>query len=370
MWCFSGKATVLAIYACVACVRAAPEAELPISARTDEVKSDWTAVVYDAGNPILVGNDGGAGSGGFRTFELDGQDPIPEFKHDKLGRTKLVTTVYGIDGKDLVVTIAQTDSLFRVYDASTFEQVGEPLREALGDWSALCAWKSQISGEQYLYLFGKHQAVQFLLRGQKESLDVTEIQTFKTPVEASSCALSLSAESVFFSGDDSSTVYAFKTAESTVTPDIKALGEVDDDITGLAVYIGNGSDYLAVAQKDVVSIYDVSLELLGSLKLTGDEDIEVQGLTFYQGSTSNYSEGALVYAIESEAGTGFGVSSLGAAFDALSLEPNTSYDPRNTPCESDRIICAECNNNGFCLANNRGSRKESCSVCIYHRNSL
>ena len=370
MWLYlSRNAAVLAAYACCAAcvVRAAPEAaELAISARTDEVASDWTTVVYDVENPILVGNDGDAGSGGFRAFELDGGDPPPEFRHETPGRTKLVAAVYGVDGKDLdlVVTIAQTDSLFRLYDASTFEQVGEPLRETLGDWSALCAWKSQRSGLQYLYLFGKHQAVQFLFRGHRGSLDVTEIQTFKTPVEASSCAVSLSEESVFFSGDDDPAVYAFKAAESTATPDIKTLGEADDDVTGLAVYVGMESDYLAVAQKDVVSVYDVSLVLLGSLTLTGDEDIEVQGLSFYQGSISNYSTGVLAYALESEAGKGFGVSSLGAAFDTLKLKLNTAYDPKKLPCKSDRTVCRECSNNGFCGTSGPAARKESCSVCV------
>ena len=108
MWHLSKKAAILALYACAACVRAAPEAKLPISARTDEVDSGWTTVVYNGDAPVLVGNDGGSGSGGLRAFELDGQNPIPEFKHEKPGRTKLVTTVYGVGGRDLVVTIAQT----------------------------------------------------------------------------------------------------------------------------------------------------------------------------------------------------------------------------------------------------------------------
>ena len=374
MWCLSGKAAALAaVYACAtaASVRAAaPQVELPVAARTDEVESDWTAIVYSsssAGNPVLVGNDGGASSGGFRTFELDGQSsPIPESKHETPGRTKLVTTLYDVGGKDLLVTIAQTDSLFRLYDASTVEEVGPPLRETLGDWSALCAWKSQSSGEQYLYLFGKHQAIQFLLREREGALDITEIQTFKTPVEASSCAVSLSAQSVFFSGDDDPAVYVFKASESTVGPNITHLGDVDDDITGLATYIGNGSDYLAVAQKDVVSIYDVSLKALGSLKLTGDEDIEAKGLSFYQAPISNYSAGVLAYAIESEAGKGFAVSSLATAFQTLGLNVNTAYDPRKLPPHKPvPTVCSECNDNGFCGSGSRFSGRGKCTVCHY-----
>lgn len=372
MWCLSGKAAVLAaaVYACAtaASVRAAaPQVELPVAARTDDVDSDWTAIVYSssARNPVLVGNDGGASSGGFRTFELDGQSsPIPESKHETPGRTKLVTTLYDVGGKDLLITIAQTDSLFRLYDASTVEEVGPPLRETLGDWSALCAWKSQSSGEQYLYLFGKHQAIQFLLRERQGALDITEIQTFKTPVEASSCAVSLSAQSVFFSGDHDAAVYVFKASESTVGPNITHLGDVDDDITGLATYIGNGSDYLAVAQKDVVSIYDVSLKALGSFKLTGDEDIEAKGLSFYQAPISNYSAGVLAYAIESEAGKGFAVSSLATAFQTLGLNVNTAYNPRKLPPHKPvPTVCSECNDNGFCGSGSRFSGRGKCTVC-------
>ncbi|EMR62810.1 putative 3-phytase protein [Eutypa lata UCREL1] len=277
---------------------AVSEVELPILARIDEADSDWTAVIYDAENPSIVGNDGGAASGGFRIFRLNGENPLPEAKHETPGRTKLVTTVYDIQEQDIIVTIAQTDSFFRLYNASSFEQIGQPLAKTLGDWSALCAWKSQTSGEQYLYLFGKSQAVQFLLRGQEGSLDITEIQTFETPVEASSCAVSLSDETVFFSGDDNPAVYAFGAAESTTVPRISVLGEAADDVTSLAVYYGNSSDYLAVAQTDVVALYDVSFTLLGSWRLTGDEDIEVQGLSFYQETTPAYPAGVMTYAIE------------------------------------------------------------------------
>lgn len=347
---------------CYTCVRAALKVELPISARTDEVKSDWSTVVYDVKNPILVGNDGGAASGGLRFFDLKGDNPIPEKKHQTPGRTKLVATAYGIQGKDVIVTIAQTDSFFRVYDASTLEQIGQPLGQTLGDWSALCAWKSQSSGEQYLYLFGKGQAVQLLLRGRRGSLVLTEIQTFKTPVEASSCAVSLATSEIFFSGDDSPAVYVFGAAESTTVPDIKVLGKAEDDVTGLAVYIGSRSDYLIVAQEDVAAVYDTSFKLLGTLLVTGDEDIEIQGLSFYQGIMPKYPAGVLAYAVESKAGTGFGVSSLSSAFKALSLEVNTAYNPRKTPRSPVEIVSPYCNSNGFCQASSRVVSAPSCSV--------
>lgn len=333
---------------CAAVAVAALEVDLPISARTGEVESDFTAVVYDAARPLLVGNDGGASTGGFHLFDLDSGTSLPETKHETPGRTKLVTTVYGIGEKDLVVTIAQPDSYFRLYDASTAEQIGGPIARTLGDWSALCAWKSQRSGEQYLYLFGKHQAVHFLLREGNGTAEIVEIQTFDTPVEASSCAVSLSAQSMYFSGDDNPTVYTFDAAESTAVPRISVLGEAGDDVTGLATYIGLESDYLLVAQKDSIAVYNTSLALLGSMKLSGDEDIEIEGLNVYQAPMQSYPAGVVTYAIESDAGKGFAVSSLETAFDALGLEINTAYDPRKTS-KSSTPVRAQCNFSGFQL---------------------
>ncbi|KAI1076605.1 phytase [Whalleya microplaca] len=349
------------LVACISVISAAPEIDLPISARSIEIESDSTAVVYDSSSPILVGNDGGAASGGFHLFSLDVKTSLNDTIHETPGRTKLVTTVHGVDGKDLIVTIAQPDSLFRLFHATTAEQVGEPITPTLGDWSALCPWKSQSSGEQYLYLFGKRQAVQFLLVGKYKSYQLVEVQTFKTPIEASSCAVSLSAQSIYFSGDDDPSIYNFKADESTVAPNITIIGEAASDVTGLVTYIGNQSDYLFVAQEDTIAIYDTSLVLLGSVNLTGDESIEVKGLNVYQNSTNNYPAGALTYAIESDAGKGFAVSSLADAFNKLGLEINTSYDPRATQSKHNTSVCAKCNISGFCTGGSENGTQPSCS---------
>lgn len=324
------------------------EVDLLISARSSEVDSDWTAVFYDVARPLLIGNDGGASTGGFHVFDLNGNGSLPEKQHETPGRTKLVTTAYGISEKDLIVTIAMPDSYFRLYDASTAELVGEPLTHTLGDWSALCTWKSQTSGEQYLYLFGKSQAVHFLLREREGSYELIEIQTFETPVEASSCAVSPSAYSVYFAGDDSPTIYTFAAAETTEVPHISTLGEAGNDVTGLATYIGRNSDYLLVAEEDIIEVFDISFNLLGSMKLTGDEDIEIQGLNVYQASTDMYPSGAVTYAIESDSGTGFGVSSSETAFEELGLVLNTAYDPRKKTCKPTSPVCSDCSFSGFC----------------------
>ncbi|KAI1411867.1 3-phytase [Hypoxylon sp. FL1857] len=342
-------------------VAATLEVDLPVSAQSDEVESDSTAVFYDAAHPVLVGNDGGASSGGFRLFDLDSETTLTETNHETPGRTKLVTTVYDVGGKDFIATIAQPDSYFRLYDARTAEQVGEPIARALGDWSALCAWKSQSSGEQYLYLFGKRQAVHFLLRGSNSSYELVEIQTFNTTVEASSCAVSLSAQSVYFATDDSPKIYAFAAAETTTVPQISVLGEAGDNVTGLAAYVGSTSDYLLVAQEDIVAIYDTSFMLLGSMTITGDESVEVKGLYVYQAPTRRYPSGALTYATESDSGKGFAASSLEAAFKGLDLDANTAYDPRKKAFNSSTPICPECSLSGFCQNDNNSRAEQSCS---------
>ncbi|KAI1169367.1 hypothetical protein F5B18DRAFT_20620 [Nemania serpens] len=334
--------------------------DLPIAARVDGIESDYTAIIYDRISPVLIGNDGGAASGGFHTFAIADRR-LTEIKHKTPGRTKLVTAVYGIQGKDLIVTIAQPDSFFRLYDARTAEQIGKPLARTLGDWSALCVWRSQSSGEQYLYLFGKKQAIQFLLRATHRTIEIIEVQTFKTPVEASSCAVSPSARAVFFSGDDDANIYTFGAAESTKVPDISLLGVAENDVTGLAIYVGNESDYLFVAQSDVITFYDESFNNVGSATLTGDDDIEIQGLNIYQAKTKLYPAGVVTYAIESDTGVGFGLSSLEGVFDNVKLRINTAYNPRKAPCKPKPSVCSDCNFNGFCEHSIHSSTGPICS---------
>ncbi|KAF7531888.1 hypothetical protein G7054_g8488 [Neopestalotiopsis clavispora] len=336
-------------------VQGAPEAELRISARTaDEVASDWSAVYYSDSSssvPLLLGNDKGAASGGIRAWALDlepSNATLPAVAHQTPGRTKVLTTVYGVGNRDLVVTVADPDSIVRLFDASTLEVVDDSLKKVLGAWSALCSWRSPVSGEQYLYLFGKKQGIQFLLRAVDEGgFELVEIQSFETAVEASSCAVSPEQHLVFFSGDDDSTVYAFDAKESTETPEITILGEAGDDITGIVTYVGLETDYLLVAQTDIVEIYDINFNLLGTLALSGDDDIEIQGLSVYQAATDTYPAGALAYALESDAGEGFGASSLDTAFEALNLTLNTAYDPRVKPCKPASPVSAACNKSGF-----------------------
>lgn len=137
--------------------------DLPISARTPENDGDNTAVYQSSSNPLLLGNDGSA-TGGFHIFSLDGSSPLEEVSAQTTGRSKLVPTVYNVGGKDLIVTISQPDNVLRVFDIEGVKEIEMAAKSAIGDWSALCTWKSLESGEQYLYLFGKKQVVQHLIR--------------------------------------------------------------------------------------------------------------------------------------------------------------------------------------------------------------
>ena len=96
-------------------INAAPETDLPVSTFISPVASDSTAVYY-SGHPLLIGNDGTAATGGFRVWNLAGGSSASEIARRLNGRSKVVATVYDIDGKDLIITIDQPDSIIRVFN--------------------------------------------------------------------------------------------------------------------------------------------------------------------------------------------------------------------------------------------------------------
>ncbi|KAL2809375.1 hypothetical protein BJX63DRAFT_445368 [Aspergillus granulosus] len=305
----------------------AKTANLSISALTAEVESDWTAVHYGTKprDSLLLGNDGSAGTGGIRSYSLFDQD-LNETARRTPGRTKVVGVLYDIGRRDLLVSITATESLIRLYDTDGLKEIPGAQKKALGDWSSLCTWRSP-RGADYFYLFGKKQAIQFLVRENRKEVEILEIQTFPLPVEPSSCAVD--PEGTVYLAAEETAIYTFQAAESTTAPEVKTLGEVGDDVSGLAVYVSRRSHYLFVAQTDVIEVFSPDLKLKGSLTVTGAEDIEIAGISIYQGKSTKYPYGLVSYAIESESGAGFGVSSLEPAFTKLRLEPNTRYSPRS-----------------------------------------
>lgn len=180
--------TITAIFALLAVAlqlwhAGAVKVDVNVSAVTSDVEADWTAVYYSKQQPLLLGNDGGPDKGGFHVYSLEDESPLPEVTSLVVGRTKLVSTVYGVGGKDLAVTIATPDSIIRLYEMPTFELVEGAEFKLLGDWSALCPWKAK-TGNQYFFIFGKRQAVQFLVRSAHGKIEIVEVSCSRRGSEA------------------------------------------------------------------------------------------------------------------------------------------------------------------------------------------
>ncbi|KAM0569335.1 hypothetical protein ACHAP9_004711 [Verticillium nonalfalfae] len=268
---------------------AAVELQLNVTAYTSGlVESDATAVYYSESQPLLISNDGGASTGGFHTWDLDGDAPLQALKSVNTGRTKLVATVHDVGGRDILVSIPATTSILSAYELPSLKELDDARFVALGDWSALCSWKAP-SANNYVYLFGKSSGHQYLVREAGESVEFVE---------------------------------------------------------------GTDADYLFIAQEGTVAVYRYPFELVGTLALTGLEDIEVEGISLYQAATSKYPLGALGFAAEADNFEGFGLSSLENIWEGLGVEPNTEYDPRALlGCRKRDPICDACSNNGFCTTN-------------------
>ena len=172
------------------------------------------------------------------------------------------------------------------------------------------------------------------------------------PWEATGCAVSNKAGRLYLSSAlDDNTVYYFALAESTDTPEISTVGEAKDAVTGLAVYVSKSdSDYIFVAQESVIEVYTQDFELLGTLEMTGLEELEIEGLSLHQAATSKYPAGALAYAFEADDDVaGFGVSSLEGISDELGFSLNTEYHPgQPTDNATTSPICKKCSGNGYC----------------------
>ncbi|PGG95897.1 3-phytase [Blastomyces parvus] len=307
-------------------------ATVPVHSLTQEVEGDFSLVYYGKnGDPLLVGNDASAATGGWRSWNLVA-DPttsiLPELVTSVHGRTKAIGLMYDVGGIDIIVSIAATDSVLRVYETSDPKERPSNQKVMLGDWSALCPWRSPKTGNQYFYLFGKKQAVQFIVRKQGNKFEILEVQSFDISVEPNACAVSPNERTVYFSADDDKSVYTFKAEDTTTAPEITVLGKAEDDITGLATYVADSSTFLFIASEDTIGIYSPKLELHGTVELTGLDDIEIEGLSIGQKQSTNFPAGLISYALESEAGQSFGVSSLEPVFKTLGIQANTKYDPR------------------------------------------
>jgi 3-phytase len=163
---------------------AADDVKLPVSAVVPNIESDWTSVYYGK-TPLLLGNDGSA-TGGWLAWNLDSAAPLTQAHAETPGRrTKLVTTIQGSEkDKDkekkkkrsgLAVSIGQPDSILRAWQLPDFKEVDTAQTTVLGDWSALCSWKSS-SGSDYVYLYGKREAKVFLVRKDDDEDDYEDAE--------------------------------------------------------------------------------------------------------------------------------------------------------------------------------------------------
>lgn len=181
--CALGSLLALSLGVIASCP--APKVSLSISALTAEIESDWAAVYYGAKprDSLLVGNDGSAATGGIRTYGLFDRD-LTETARRTPGRTKVVGVLYDIGGRDLLVSITATESIIRLYDVDGLREIPGAQKKVLGDWSCLCTWRSP-RGADYVYLFGKKQAIQFLVRKNGRELEILEVsELISTAVSA------------------------------------------------------------------------------------------------------------------------------------------------------------------------------------------
>ncbi|KAF3036006.1 hypothetical protein E8E11_004406 [Didymella keratinophila] len=311
--------------------------------------SDNVALIY-ASLPILLANDGSAADGGFRTFSGSNSTNSTSFterSHERSGRTKIAVPVYDVGGRDVILNIPSPNSIIRAYDVATGEEVAGSRKYQLGDWSVARSWRSRESGENYVFLFGKKMAVQFLVRDKDSDLQILEVQTFPIPIEGETATV-FSSGQVFFSGGEGDTLYSFQAAESTTAPEIHTVG-VDLKIEGLGPYQSNASDYLLVAHNDLIDVYDASFEQTGSITLEGIADLSIGGdISVLQSSSEEFPTGAIAFAFEGEENMGVAIGPVGNALGALGIQANTAYDPHTKSCGyCTTPVSATCSENGF-----------------------
>ncbi|KAF1928333.1 thermostable phytase [Didymella exigua CBS 183.55] len=326
----------------------AQNASITLAPAATGFDSDNAALIYTS-LPILLANDGSAAEGGFRTFSASNSinaTTFSERSHEISGRTKIAVPVYDVGGRDIIFNIPSPNSIIRAYDIATGSEVAGSRKYQLGDWSVARHWRSQTSGENYVFLFGKKTVVQFLIRGDGDNLQILEVQTFPIKIEGETAAVFLDGQ-IFFSGGKGDTLYSFQATESTKPPEVRIVGE-NVKVEGLGAYHGDSSDYLLVAHDNVIEVYDASFKQKGSVSLEGIADLSIGGdVSVLQSTSDSYPTGALTFAFEGHDETGIAIGSLGDALSALGIQANTAYDPHTKPCEyCANPISDNCSKNG------------------------
>ncbi|KAF2125386.1 thermostable phytase [Dothidotthia symphoricarpi CBS 119687] len=278
---------------------------------TTSFESDNTAFIYSR-SPLLLANDGSAADGGFRLFSTFNTTLFEQKTHKTTGRSKIAVPVYGVAGRDVIVNIPAPDSVFRVFDAHSLRQIDSGEKNQLGDWSTACVWRSQNSGENHLFLFGKRMVVQFLIRGKAEEVEILEA------------------------------------SDSTITPEITMVRE-DVEVAGLATYYSSSGDYLLIAHDESIDVYDEKIQQKGTIALNGIAELSIEGgLSVLQSALPDYPLGVIAIAFEGEDITGVAVGSLEGVLEAFNIKSNTEFNPRDKPCRHCKSdISKKCSNHGY-----------------------
>lgn len=163
---------------------AARDANITLVPAATGFKGDNTAFIYGK-SPRLVVNDGSAADGGFRVFEFSNGTSFAERVHEKSGRSKIAVPVHAIGSRNVIINIPAPDSLIRVYDAKTGEKLPSNNKKLLGDWSTACTWRTEKSGDNYIFLFGKKKVVQLLVRKLGSRIEVLEVLSLATTLKLS-----------------------------------------------------------------------------------------------------------------------------------------------------------------------------------------
>lgn len=326
-----------------------------------EVDVDWTAVYYDNNNPLLLCNDASAATGGVRAFAIDGSDLLSQTAAVVPGRTKLVTMVYSPDKKGVAISIDAPTSVIKLYklpDLSEITNDGASYK-ALGDWSALCSWRSEY-GNWYIYLFGKTQALQFSVQFEKESKSgfkgyepkIELVRTIDTAGEASSCAVSHMESKIFYSFDESSDIMQLPLTENLDPGAPTKFGEASDEITGLAMYHGgqhrSRQDWLLIALENKVEFQSITTsDIKKEVDITGVEEAEIQGLSVFQAAAEGYPSGFVAFAIEHDDGQGCGIASL-EPLSGMGIELRKYHPMDRCARKKGNPLCDKCNGHGYC----------------------
>ncbi|KKA30920.1 hypothetical protein TD95_002612 [Thielaviopsis punctulata] len=362
---------------------------LPISAHTSgEISANYVAFTHSS-PPMLVGNDKSASEGGFRTFSV-ASGSLAQTAHVVNGRTKIVesfrapssfsssSSASNSSAPTFLATVTSPDSQMLIFNSTT------PLRttgatNVLGDWSALCSWRST-ADNQYLFLLGKKQGTQFLVRAPltgSAEVELVKVRDFTLPFEASGCATG--GDAMYVASDASPDVYAFALNETTTAPfSVQKAFTAQQEVEGLAMYrADNASDVLFVGQKDSVALYSTrAYQVLATAAITGLDKLSLKGIALSQTASAAYPSGALGFAYKSksdETPHGFAVADLTPIVSSLPFLPAAADLPPSPAVNNP--ISAACSQRGYavngtcaCFAGSTGSScaEFTCSECSSH----